>query len=150
MRMSEVVPPLVMLALSAVIVLGTWHLGYWRDTTAGPAFAPVWVAAVGALLAILQLRAARAAGWVGEYDWPDAAGMKRVVATFLGLVVFSAASPFIGMVPGVALFVFLVLYGLLTRPLVPALLTSAMTTGLVYVVFVRWLNVGLPTGIFGF
>ena len=149
MRTSEVVPPLVMLALSAIIVLGTWHLGYWRDTTAGPAFAPVWVAAVGALLAILQLRAARSAEWAGEYDWPDAAGMKRVVATFLGLCVFSAVSPFLGMVPSTALFVVLFLYGLLARPLVSTLATAAVTTGMIYVIFVWWLNVGLPTGYFG-
>jgi hypothetical protein len=149
MKVSEVVPPLVMLALSAVIVLGTWHLGYWRDTTAGPAFAPVWVAAAGTLLAILQLRAARSAGWAGVYDWPDAVGMKRVAATFLGLVAFSVASPFLGMVPSAALFMVLFLYGLLARPLVPTLVTAAVTTGLIYVVFVWWLNTSLPTGYFG-
>ena len=149
MKMSEVVPPLFMIALSAVIVLGTWHLGYWRDTTAGPAFAPVWVAGAGVLLALLQLRAARSAGWVGEYDWPDAVGMKRVAATFLGLVAFSVASPFLGMVPSAALFMVLFLYGLLGRPLVPTLVTTAVTTGIIYVIFVRWLSVGLPAGYFG-
>ena len=149
MRVSEVVPPLVMLALSAVIVLGTWHLGYWRDTTAGPAFAPVWVAAVGALLAILQLRAVRSAAGAGAYDWPDTVGMKRVATAFVGLVAFSAISPFLGMVPAVALFVVLFLYGLMARPLVPTLLTAAVTVGLIYFIFVRWLNVGLPTGYFG-
>jgi hypothetical protein len=147
--MSEVVPPLLMLALSAVVVFGTWHLGYWSDTTAGPAFAPVWIAAVGALLAILQLRAARSAGWTGVYDWPDAVGMKRVAVTFSGLIVFSAVSPILGMVACVALFVFLFLWGLLARPLVPSLFTAAVTTGLVYLVFVRWLSTGLPAGIFG-
>ena len=149
MRMSEVVPPLLMLALSAVLVFGTWHLGYWSNTTAGPAFAPVWVAAAGALLALLQLRAVRSAGRAGGYDWPDAVGMKRVAATFSGLVAFSAVSPLLGMVPSAALFVFLFLYGLLARPLVPSLVTSAATTGLIYVVFVLWLSTGLPTGIFG-
>jgi hypothetical protein len=147
--MSEVVPPLLMLALSAVVVFGTWHLGYWSDTTAGPAFAPVWIAAVGALLAILQLRAARSAGWTGVYDWPDAVGTKRVAVTFSGLIVFSAVSPILGMVACVALFVFLFLWGLLARPLVPSLFTAAVTTGLVYLVFVRWLSTGLPAGIFG-
>lgn len=149
MRVSDVVPPLVMLALSAVIVLGTWHLGYWRDTTAGPAFAPVWVAAVGALLAILQLRAVRSTVGAETYDWPDAVGLKRVATAFLGLVAFSAVSPFLGMVPAIALFVVLFLYGLMERPLVPTLLTAVVTVGLIYFIFVRWLNVGLPTGYFG-
>ena len=149
MRMSEVVPPLVMLTLSAVLVFGTWHLGYWNDTTAGPAFAPVWIAGAGALLAILQLRSARAAGWVEECDWPDAVGIKRVATAFFGLVVFSAVSPYLGMVPSAALFVVLFLYGLLGRPLVPTLFTAAVTTGMIYVIFVRWLSVNLPTGYFG-
>ena len=149
MRVSEIVPPLVMIALSAVIVLGTWQLGYWSNTTAGPAFAPIWVAGVGVLLAVLQLRAVRSAGDAAVYDWPDAAGMKRVAATFAGLVVFSAASPFLGMVPSAALFVFLFLYGLLARPLIPSLVTTVATTGLIYVVFVLWLSTGLPTGIVG-
>ena len=75
--------------------------------------------------------------------------MKRVAATFAGLVVFSAASPFLGMVPSAALFVFLFLYGLLARPLIPSLVTTVATTGLIYVVFVLWLSTGLPTGIVG-
>jgi hypothetical protein len=58
-------------------------------------------------------------------------------------------SPFLGMVPSAALFVFLFLHGLLARPLVSTLFTTAVTTGLIYVVFVWWLNVGLPTGYFG-
>ena len=86
MRMGEVVPPLLMLALSAVLVFGTWHLGYWNNTTAGPAFAPIWVAAAGTLLALLQLRAVRSAAPAEVYDWPDAVGMRRVATAFLGLV----------------------------------------------------------------
>ncbi len=53
------------------------------------------------------------------------------------------------MVPGVALFVVLFLYGLMARPLVPSLITAAVTTGMIYFIFVRWLDVGLPTGYFG-
>jgi putative tricarboxylic transport membrane protein len=148
MRMSDVVPPLIMLALSAVLVFGTWHLGYWRDTTPGPAFAPVWLAGDGALLAILQLRTVRSGG-TGAYDWPDATGLKRVATAFFGVVAFSALSPLLGMVPGVALFVVLFLYGLMARPLVPSLITAGVTTGTIYFIFVRWLDVGLPTGYFG-
>jgi hypothetical protein len=149
MRMSDVVPPLIMLALSAVLVFGTWDLGYWRDTTPGPAFAPAWIAAAGALLAILQLRSVRSAGWAGVYVWPDAVGMKRVATAFLGLIAFSAVSPLLGMVPSAALFVVLFLYGLLARPLISTLVTAVVTTGMIYVIFVWWLNVNLPTGYFG-
>ena len=148
MKMSEVAPPLLMLALSAVLVLGTWHLGYWRDTTPGPAFAPIWLAGAGALLAILQLRSVWAGG-ASAYDWPDAVGLKRVATAFFGLVAFSVLSPLLGMVPGVALFVILFLYVLMAQPLVPSLITAGVTTGMIYFIFVRWLDVGLPTGYFG-
>jgi putative tricarboxylic transport membrane protein len=149
MRMSEVGPPLLMLALSAVLVFGTWHLDYWSNTTAGPAFAPIWVAAAGTMLALLQLRSVRAARSAEVYGWPDAEGMKRVAITLFGLVAFSIFSPLLGMVPSAALFVFLFLYALLARPLVPSLATTAATTALIYFVFVWWLNVGLPAGYFG-
>ena len=148
MRMSDVVPPLIMLALSEVLVFGSWHLGYWRDTTPGPAFAPVWLAGAGALLAILQLRSVISGG-AGSYDWPDATGLKRVATAFFGVVAFSALSPLLGMVPGAALFVVLFLYGLMGRPFVPSLITAGVTTGMIYFIFVRWLDVGLPTGYFG-
>jgi len=131
MKMSEVAPPLLMLALSAVLVLGTWHLGYWRDTTPGPAFAPIWLAGAGALLAILQLRSVWAGG-ASAYDWPDAVGLKRVATAFFGLVAFSVLSPL-----------------LMAQPLVPSLITAGVTTGMIYFIFVRWLDVSLPTGYFG-
>jgi hypothetical protein len=76
-------------------------------------------------------------------------GMKRVGTAFLGLIAFSAVSPLLGMVPSAALFVVLFLYGLLARPLISTLVTAAVTTGMIYVIFVWWLNVNLPTGYFG-
>ena len=149
MRMSDVVPPLLMLLLAGVLVLGTWHLGYWRDTTPGPAFAPIWLAGAGALLALLQLSSVRSAAKAGAYDWPDAVGINRVATAFFGLVAFSALAPLLGMVPSVALFVALFLYVLMARPLLPSLFTAAVTAGMIYFIFVRWLDVNLPTGYFG-
>jgi hypothetical protein len=75
--------------------------------------------------------------------------LRRVLAAFFGLVAFPALSPLLGMVPGVALFVALFLYALMARPLLPSLFTAAVTAGMIYLVFVRWLDVGLPTGYFG-
>jgi hypothetical protein len=37
----------------------------------------------------------------------------------------------------------------MARPLLPSLFTAAVTAGMIYLVFVRWLDVGLPTGYFG-
>jgi hypothetical protein len=36
------------------------------------------------------------------------------------------------------------------RPVGPSLVTTAITVGLVYLVFTRWLGVRLPTGVTGF
>ena len=38
MRLSDVVPALLMLALSGAIALDTRSLSFWDDTTPGPAF----------------------------------------------------------------------------------------------------------------
>ena len=78
-------------------------------------------------------------------------GMKRVATTFFGLVAFLVVSPFLGMVPSAALFVFLFLYGLLARPLVPTLVYGGRDDGYdLRCLLSGWLNTSsLPTGYFG-
>ena len=82
-----------MLALSAMAVLGTWHLGYWDDFTPGPAFCPVWVAAAGVLLALLQLEARRPGGTRRRSRGRTGGGCIGVAMTFSGLVAFAGAVP---------------------------------------------------------
>jgi hypothetical protein len=148
MSMSDVIPAVIMLVLSAIVILATWSLGYWTDFSPGPAFAPVWIGAAGILLVVLRLLEARSAARTG-LEWPDRTGLVRIGLTMGGLVALCVLSPIVGMVPSVALFIAFFLLAVARRRLVPTLATVAVTTGLIYGVFVLWLGLRLPTGFFG-
>ena len=58
-------------------------------------------------------------------------------------------SPLVGLVPALALFVAFLLLAVLRQRLGTSLATLAITVGLIYGIFVGWLGVPLPRGIFG-
>ncbi len=146
MRMSDVAPALLMLALSGAIAPDTRSLSFWADTTPGPAFLPVWLAMAGVVLVALRLGEARRLR-AGTLEWPDRSGLARVASTFAALVVVPAIAPLFGLVPSLALLVAFVLLVVLRQALWPSLATIAVTTGLIYVIFVLWLKVPLPKGL---
>jgi putative tricarboxylic transport membrane protein len=147
MKASDVVPALLMAALSAAIAFDTRGLSFWADTTPGPAFMPVWLALAGVVLVALRLVEARRASVAVE--WPDRRALLRVGAILGGLVTVPLLTPFLGLVPALALFVAYLLLAVLRQPLWPSLATLAITLGLVYGIFVGWLRVPLPQGILG-
>jgi putative tricarboxylic transport membrane protein len=150
MGMSDVLPAIALLALSAVAAVGTLHLGYWSDFTPGPAFLPSWAAAAGVLLCALRLVEARRPGGATAVEWPGRVGLLRVALAFAALVALAGLSPVLGMMSSAALFMAFLLIVVQRRRLLPSLATTAITTGLIYVVFVRWLGVRLPAGLTGF
>ena len=153
MRISDAVPALFILALSALAVFGTWDLGYWSGTTPGPAFLPFWVAGVAVPVAILQLvEAWRAAGADAQSgaEWPDRPALKRAVLAFGGLVAIALLTPVLGMVASIVLFIAFLLVVVLRRPLWPSLATVAITSGVIQAIFVWWLGLPLPVGAIGF
>jgi putative tricarboxylic transport membrane protein len=146
-KKSDVVPALLLLALSAAIAFDTRSLGFWADTTPGPAFLPVWLALAGVVLVLLRLLEARRSD--EKIDWPDRPALLRVALILGGLAAVPLLSPLLGLVPSLALFVAFLLLGVLRQPLWPSLATLAITIGVVYGVFVGWLNVPLPRGVLG-
>lgn len=149
MRRSDVVPALLLLVLSALIVVETRHLEFYGETSPGPAFLPFWLALAGVVLVALRLLEARRAGGATIVEWPERDGMRRIGLIFAGLVAVPLVAPLVGMVPAIALFMGFMLLVVLRQRLAPSLLTVAVTGGLVYLIFVRWLGVALPTGILG-
>jgi putative tricarboxylic transport membrane protein len=146
-KKSDVVPALLLLALSAAIAFDTRSLSFWADTTPGPAFLPVWLALAGVVLVLLRLLEARRSD--EKIDWPDRPALLRVALILGGLAAVPLLSPLLGLVPSLALFVAFLLLGVLRQPLWPSLATLAITIGVVYGVFVGWLNVPLPRGVLG-
>lgn len=152
MRISDAVPALFILALSALAVLGTWRLDYWSGTTPGPSFLPIWVAVVGLPVVVFQLveawRAAVTEAGAGA-EWPGRPALMRAVLGFGGLVAIALLTPLLGMVPSIALFIAFLLLVVLRRPLWPSLATVAVTSGVIQGIFVWWLRLPLPVGAIG-
>jgi putative tricarboxylic transport membrane protein len=147
MRRSDVLPALLMLVLSAAIAFDTRSLSFWDDTTPGPAFLPVWLAIAGVVLAVLRLLESRRSS--ARVEWPERPALLRVAQILAGLVAVPILSFWFGLVPSLVLFVAFLLLAVLRQPLWPSLATLAITIGVVYGIFVGWLNVPLPKGILG-
>ena len=147
MKPSDVVPALLMLVLSAAIALDTRSLGFWADTTPGPAFLPVWLAVAGVVLFVLRLLEARRSHDV--IVWPERAALIRIAVIFGALTMVPFLSSLVGLVLALALFIAFLLLAVLRQPLWPSLATVGITIGLVYAIFVGWLGVPLPKGMIG-
>jgi putative tricarboxylic transport membrane protein len=147
--MSDVIPALLMLVLSAAIAFDTRSLSFWADTTPGPAFLPVWLAVAGALLFVLRLAEARRTRNAAAAHWPERPALARVAMVVGGLVAVPLIAPLAGLVPALALLVAYLLLVVLRQPVWPSLAAVAITVGLVYTIFVGWLGLPLPRGFIG-
>jgi len=149
MKTVDIVTALLMIALSAVVMLGTRHLEYWSEFAPGSAFAPFWVGAVGAFLGALLLVTTLRRDQHEPHGFPGRHGFGRVVGVTAGLWLMVVAVPFLGFIAsGIAFSLFLLLL-VEKRPLVPSLTTTAIAVGIVYGVFVAWLGISLPQGMLG-
>lgn len=144
MRILNFVPAAFVLSLSALILLQTYHLQYYGDTSPGPAFFPFWLAAAGFVLFVFELLDARALGEASDTDFPDRSGVVRVLLTFGGLCLFPVLSPLIGMLPTCGLYMAFLLIVVLRQSVPASALTIAVTVGLLDIIFIRWLGIALP------
>ena len=149
MRTTNLIAALALLALSAGTLFGTWDLPYWSDFAPGSAFAAFWVAWIGVVLAAALSVTTLMDDSREPHSFPDRRGIIRVVALLAGLWLMVLLIPLIGFVSAGILFCLFLLLGIERRPLLPSLFTTAVVTGLVYGVFIAWLGIALPTGMFG-
>ena len=149
MKRLELMTAAIFLALSILIVVNTAGLAYWEDISPGNRFMPLWVAGASALLALLLFLEASRRKSPGEVEWPDRPGWIRVVSTLAAIIAFALVVDLLGFLVGTALFILVVLLGVLRRPVVPSALAAAITVGVIYSVFIAWLSIPLPKGVFG-
>jgi hypothetical protein len=145
MRISNVLPGVFILILSAAVFFETRHLPYWTETAPGAAFFPLWLVAAGVALFVLQMLEGKRMGRESVAQWPDRAALLRAVLTYGGLAGMALLAPLLGMLTTALLFMAFLLIVILRRPLWPSLATVVITAALVYVIFVQWLGVALPT-----
>ena len=129
---------------------------YGTEFAPGPGFAPVWLSAIGIALSMLiafhGFKATRHPGR-STNERPDAldkTGLLRVGASLAGLVAMMALASWLGLVPSILVFLlFLTLY-VQRLSVVTGIGASVGTVVFVYVVFVRLLDVPIPSGPLGF
>ena len=148
-RGSHLITAISMLALCVSLVIAGYNLLYWDGYAPASGFAPIWVGIAGILLSGLMLFDIGTGGFADESSIPNRNEIERVGATALGLWLFVALAPVLGTLPTALLFMIFMLLGVLRRPLIPSVATALGTAALVYGIFVAWLKVPLPTGIFG-
>lgn len=146
---TERIAALTILAMCVALVIAGYQLLYWDGYAPASGFAPVWVGLAGIALAALMLLQVGRQGFGDEANLPSRSELGRVLSTVAGLGLFVAAAPWLGMICAAFLLMLFMLIVVLRRPPIACIATAVATTLIVYGVFVAWLQVPLPRGIFG-
>jgi putative tricarboxylic transport membrane protein len=149
MKILEIATAVFILALSALVVVGTSGLQYWSETTPGPAFAPRWVALAGAVIAVLLVLYTLSRKDHEPVEWPRDEAMRRVLLAGATLWLFLLLLPLLGFIVSGTLFMLSMLLLVQRRSVIPALITTVVTVVGAYAIFARWLAIDLPKGLFG-
>lgn len=149
LRVIDALPAIFIIVLSLGILIGTAGLPYWAGTTPGSRFLPVWLSGSGVLLGLLMILSQVMHADKGILDLPSATGAARVGMTIAAMATLTLATPLVGMVPMLGLFMAFMLIVVLRQRAVSSLITTAIVVGFIHIIFVRWLLVPLPAP-FGF
>jgi cell division protein FtsW (lipid II flippase) len=144
MRPVEAVPAVFLIVVSALVLSGTADLAYWAGITPGPRFFPVWIAGIGIALSAALLVQLRRGTDSGTTDLPERGAFARVALTTAAMAAFVLASPAIGMVPAVLVFMLFILLVVLGQRPLPSALAAMIVAGTIEIVFVRSLKIALP------
>lgn len=154
MKRADIIAGLVLAAGFAACLWIASSFQYGTQFAPGPGFAPVWLSALGIVLclaiAIQALGAARSASAKPEAEPPNRRGLLRVAAALAGLVVMLALTEWLGLVTSILLLLLFMTLFVQRLSLVAALGASVGTAFFVYIVFVRLLDVPIPSGPLGF
>lgn len=146
---TERIAALTILAMCVALVIAGYQLLYWDGYAPASGFAPVWVGLAGIALAGLMLLQIGRQGVAEEANLPNRSELTRVLLTVAALWLFVAAAPWLGMISAAFMLMLFMLLVVLRRPPIACIATAVVTTLIVYGVFVAWLQVPLPRGVFG-
>jgi hypothetical protein len=129
---------------------------YGTEFSPGPGFAPVWLSATGLLVSLLiaahGFRLMRASERSEATAAPtlETWGVLRVVLTLLGLAAMIFLVPVLGLALAILAFLLYLTLIVQRHSLAVGIGVSVGTVAFVYVVFVHFLDVPVPTGPLGF
>jgi putative tricarboxylic transport membrane protein len=158
MRRADRLTGLLLAAFAGYTIAAGWQMGYWQGRIPGPGFAPIWIGG-GLALAALFLLFRRSPGTAAlqllqpvPADAPARSGSRElllggeIVAATAGALLLA---PRVGMMAATAVLL-LVLIRLLGGPWRSAAGTAVLLPAAFYLLFVRWLQVPVPKGPWGF
>ncbi len=144
-RADTVIGAGLAIAFLMLVRASTDHV-YQAEFAPGPGFVPFWLgvcgAALSAYVAVRGLRADPAPAFTRR-------GVLRALVAVVGLVLALALAEAVGFILTMTLYLLLVTLGVERMRPVPAVATALGTMLIVYLVFVRFLNVPLPKGPLG-
>lgn len=143
---------LVLLALAAAVVYGALQLRYYTSLGPGPGFFSFWLGlALGLLALAMILQTLRGVPEQLPYDFlPDRAGALRMGAIVLSLLAATLLMERLGFCLTMLLVLVFLLRSLGGFGWIATAITALTGSFGIYYVFVKWLLVPLPAGIFGF
>jgi hypothetical protein len=147
MKRLEMIVAIIGILLAVVAVVDTRSLAIWQEFSPGPAFMPIWVSAFCGILGVLMFLQARARADDEPVDWPDRAGGTRVILASICLWVFVLALNTLGIVLGGFIFLLVMLCGVMRQRFFYSFIVSTVTVGMIYGIFVSWLQLSLPLGV---
>ncbi len=149
MQRLEIATALIFLCLCVIVIVSMWDQPYWSDFAPGSAFLPYWVAGFGIAFAVAQIFLSVKRQRAELADWPDKSGAQRVLMTICGLWLFVVLLPWLGTAISAMIFMLGLLLFVQRRHLLPSLVTTIVTVGMVELIFILWLDIRLPRGVFG-
>jgi len=156
MKRTNLIAGLLFAAAFGACLWDAASFQYGTEFAPGPGFAPVWLSAIGIALSLLIAfyPATDAADSQGSNATPsnaiDNRRILRVAATLAGLLVMLLVADWLGLVSAVLLFLLFLTLFVQRLPLAVGIGASIGTVLFVYLVFVRLLDVPVPSGPLGF
>ena len=149
MRNADRVTAALLLAFAVAFSVGAVkNYQWWGSGGPGPAFVPFWLGLVMGLLALTMLIRSLRAPYPGEAWFPRGQGLRDMLVVLAVTVAYVALLDVTGMVVGTALYL-AILIRYLGKHRWWVTLSVALGAGLFnWVVFVHWLRVPMPEGMF--
>ena len=151
MRRADRITGASLLALGVAFSVGALkHYAYWGENGPGPAFLPVWLGGVLALLAAALLVGAMRSPDPGDPWLPSGVGLKRLIVVLGATAVLVALLNVVGMMLGTFVFLIVLMRFLDRTPWPLTFGVAFAVAGANFLVFTRWLKVPMPVSVLGF
>jgi hypothetical protein len=148
-RSADRVTAALLLAFAAAFSVGALQqYQWWGSGGPGPAFMPFWLGLVMTLLALMMLVRSLKQQHPGEAWLPRGEGLRDLLVVLAATVAYVALLNVTGMIAGTALYLAFLMRYLGKHRWWVTFAVAIGAAGFNWVVFVHWLHVPMPEGMF--